>query len=383
MRKVRKVILLVKTSRKFERELLRGIAKYSRIHGAWAWYSADRRNGGTLPYLSPQHATGMIACCREAKRLEEFTNTGLPSILASTHKKVTCLPSIVCNNAAIANMAAKHLVERGFRHFAFCGFSNVYWSQGRCEAFYEVIARAGFQTHVFQRPIGRGRRSWDKEQALIADWIKSVPKPVGLMACNDDRAIHVIKACRDSGLYVPEEVAVVGVDNDDLVCELCDPPISSVDLNTERAGYEAAELLDKWMAGEKMAKEQILIQPTQIVVRRSTTVLAIDDQVVSMALRFIRQHSKELIQVGDVVAEVGLSRRPLQKRFRRILGRSIHEEIRRTHVKEFVRMLLETNMSVSQIAFALGYPSDKHIARIFRREKGMTPLAYRREYGRI
>jgi LacI family transcriptional regulator len=202
------------------------------------------------------------------------------------------------------------------------------------------------------------------------------------MACNDDRARQVMEACKIAGLHVPEEVAIIGVDNDDLVCNLSHPPLSSIALNFERSGYEAAELLDKLMTGEKMADQRIVVRPTHIVTRQSTDILAIEDREVAKAVRFIRQHSKEPIQVSDVVDAVLVSRRSLYHQFRRVLGRSPNEEIRRTRVEQIVRMLVETNLPVSKIAFALGYSSVAHIARYFRQEKGMNLQSYRKLYGR-
>ena len=220
------------------------------------------------------------------------------------------------------------------------------------------------------------------EQGLIADWLKSLPKPVGLMVCNDDRGRQITETCNAVGLNVPDEISVVGVDNDNLVCELSSPPLSSIALSVERAGYEAAELLDKLMAGKKKKTTRtITVSPTHIVTRQSTNILAIEDHEVVQAVRFIRKHPKEPIQVGDVVNVVTLSRRVLERRFRKALGRSVHDEIRRVRIEQVARMLMETNLSVSQIALDLGYPGVDHIARYFQREKGMSPLAYRKQYG--
>ena len=216
----------------------------------------------------------------------------------------------------------------------------------------------------------------------MAHWLKSLPKPVGLMTCCDDCSQHIIEACKIAELHVPEQVAVIGVDNDELVCKLSNPPLSSIALNFERGGYEAAELLDKLMTGkEKMKNQLIKVEPTYPVSRQSTDILAIDDSDIAKAIRFIRQHCKEPIRVDNVVAAAALSRRVLEKRFQKILGRSVLCEIRRVRVEQIVRMLVGTNLPISQIASKLGYPSVDHIARYFRQEKAMTPLAYRKQYG--
>ncbi len=184
-----------------------------------------------------------------------------------------------------------------------------------------------------------------------------------------------------AGLHVPEQVAIVGVDNDELVCELSDPPLSSVALNVERGGYEAAEMLDKLMAGKESIKKDIIVEPMHVVTRQSTDILAVEDPEVADAMRFIRRHSKRIIQVSDVVDSVGLSRRVLQQRFRRIFGRSIYDEIKRCRLEQIVLVLAETDLSISQIASAFGYAGIEKLSRYFQREKGMTPLAYRKQYG--
>ena len=190
-----------------------------------------------------------------------------------------------------------------------------------------------------------------------------------------------LKAPKLANLKVPDEVAVVGVDNDDLVCELYHPTISSIALNAERAGYEAAGLLDRMMTGEKMANQKIMVQPTYVVARQSTDILAIEDPDVISAMRFIRQHAKEPIQVSDVVKAIATSRQGLYQKFQKNLGSSINQEIRQVRIKIITRMLVETNLPVSRIAMALGFTSIDHIARYFKKEKGMGLLAYRRKYG--
>jgi LacI family transcriptional regulator len=203
------------------------------------------------------------------------------------------------------------------------------------------------------------------------------------MACNDDRGQYVLEACQIAGLRVPDDVAVIGVDNDDLICDLTVPPLSSIALNHEKAGYQAAQLLDEMMAGKKVDSKTIIpLESSHIVIRQSTDVLAIEDHELAEAVRFIRGHSREAIQVSDVVESVAVSRRVLERRFREVLKRSVHDEIARARVEHACRMLVETNLSVSQIAQHLGYPSDKHIARHFRKEKGMTPRQYRKKFGR-
>lgn len=195
------------------------------------------------------------------------------------------------------------------------------------------------------------------------------------------RAHHITEACKLAALRVPEDIAILGVDNDEFVCELSDPPISSISYNSERAGYNAAAVLDKMMKGEKVMQQTILIPATHVITRRSTDILAVEDPTVAEALRFIRQHANEPIQINDVAEAAALSRAALCNRFRIAIGHPPSIEIRRARVRHIVRLLLETNLPVSKIVSSLGYTNVAHIARYFRQEKGMGLMAYRKKHG--
>jgi LacI family transcriptional regulator len=319
---------------------------------------------------------------RDTERTQEIIAMGLPTIVTDLREEFSGSPIIKTDDVTIGKMAAEYLLNRGFRQFAFCGFDNMFWSRDRCRGFADSITEAGFATQFYKQPKSRIKRLPANELILMADWLKSLLKPVGLMTCNDDRGRGVIEACKMVGLHVPEQVAIIGVDNDELICDLSSPQLSSVALNLERSGYEAAELLDKLMAGkEKKTNQKILVQPTRIVTRQSTDILAIEDSEVAESVRFIRQCAREMIQVSDVAKVVSVSRRGLERRFRRVLNCSILDEIRRVRLEQVVRMLVETNQSVGQIALALSFPGIEHISRFFRKETGMSPLAYRKKYG--
>ncbi len=396
MGRIPKVILLIESSRAYGRGLLRGIAKYARLHGPWMFYSEPEytqfsglgtyrfsRGEPIMPSLEDWEADGIIARIANLEKSRSILPKKVPIVAIPTKNKIVGLPHLVSNETKVSEMVAEHLLERGFTNFGFCGFDDAYWSQIRSQRFCETIAQAGYKTYLFKCDNRRSKPSWNHELRAMADWLLSVPKPVAVMACNDNRARHVIEACKIAGLNVPEEVAIIGANNDETVCELSDPPLSSVALNTEKAGYEVAELLDRLMAGEKMAEQEIVVEPTHVVSRQSTDVLAIKDEEVAKAISFIRQNVKRPIQVADVVDATALSRRTLQKRFHTELRRSILQEIKRVRVKEIARLLMDTHMSVSQIAKEMGHPGPEHISRYFHKATGMSLLAYRKRYGSI
>lgn len=223
-------------------------------------------------------------------------------------------------------------------------------------------------------------RSWQQEQKVLAEWLRSLPKPVGIMGANDDRGQHVIEICNDLGLLVPDEVAVIGVDNDQFICELTNPPLSSVDRYFAKAGYEAAELLDKMMRGKRVKRQDIITRPSRVVSRQSTDVFSIEDPVVVEALRFIRRNANRVISVDDVVEQVAMSKRGLYHKFMHTLGRTVHEELIRTRTEQIAWMLEETELTITQIALDLGFPGQGHISRYFKKQKGLTPRQYRIRY---
>ncbi|MBI9019620.1 MAG: DNA-binding transcriptional regulator [Phycisphaerae bacterium] len=375
-----KVVLLLETSREYGRKLLFGITKYSYFHGPWAFHWKTGGRDRILPQLDLWGATGIIAHVSSQKKADEIIESGIPAVIKGLDG--TVLPLIKTDDAAIGKMGAEHLLERGFKNFAFCGYHDTYWSTNRQKYFTARLNEDGFEPFIYDAFGKPNITAWEDEQTHLADWLMSLPKPIGIMAPVDDRSINVIEACKIADIDVPNDVAIIGVDNDELVCQLAKPQLSSIALAAERAGFEAAELLGRLMQGEKMQGQQILTVPTHVETRQSTDILAIEDREIAQALQFIRQHPNEPLQVSDVVDAVAISRRSLQLRFKQALGRSILDEIRKVRIEQVSRMLTETNLPVSNIAMSLGFPGIDHIARFFRKEKKMSPLTYRKRYGK-
>src|SRR5260370_33507942 len=311
------VALLIETSNAYARGLLRGIRAYIREHRSWWIYVGEQRRGESAPsWLKKWHGDGIIARIESAAIARAIVASGLPAVDVSAARYVPELLYVETDDAAIASLAADHLLQRGFRHFGYCGDPRFNWSNWRAEHFQEQIARAAFDCSFYQSSRKRhGAAPWERERAAIGDWIRSLPKPVGVMACYDIRGREVLDICRQFGVKVPDEVAVIGVDNDELICDLADPPLSSVIPDAQRTGYEAARLLDLLMAGQSELPLAHLIKPLGIVVRGSTDVLATNDNEVSAAVRFIRAHASEGIKAEDVLRAVPLSRRVLESRF--------------------------------------------------------------------
>ena len=217
----------------------------------------------------------------------------------------------------------------------------------------------------------------------VTAWLRSLEKPIGLMACNDIRAQQVLQCCEDAGIAVPDDVAVIGVDNDEVICGLCHPNLSSVDPNTRQIGYDAAALLDRMMAGGKVTDGEVLVPPNRVMVRGSTDVVAIEDRTVAAAYRFLRDHACEGITVEDVVKRVSLSRRSLERRMQVYFGRSPSELIAEVRVARIKQLLEETDFPLKKIAGLAGFVHDEHMAVFFRKQVGEPPGKYRKAWRAI
>lgn len=380
------VILLIERARAYGQGLLRGIARYAGIYGPWLprmepeFYRLSRRQ--SREWMTESETDGVIAHVADAQVIESIMNMGVPAIIAGIREPAADAHAVVTDDDAIGQMAVDYFLDRGFRRVAYCGLDDMYWSRQRGEAFRNKSVQAGCEARIYEQPTKKGLRTDEGERPVLADWLRSLPKPTALLACNDDRGKQVLAACKIAALDVPDEIAILGVDNDSLVCELEYPQLSSIALSVEAAGYAAATLLGDLMAGRKIGqeRERIVVSPLYIVERQSTDVLATEDREVAAGLRFIREHVTMSMQVGDVAEAAALSRRALQQRFRQVLGRSIHDEIKRTQIDHMARMLVNTNLSIGEIARVLQCTELKNIARYFRRRTGLTPAQYRKKH---
>jgi len=374
---MKKIVLLIETSREFGRQLLIGIARYSRINGPWSFYKEQTGLKSSIPRLTSWKPDGIIM--RNSMIKQELLNLKIPTILALHDASIPKnLPIIKTDSPAIAKMASEHLIEKGFKNLAFCGFDNFEWSNVRKIYFSKYNDEAGIKTHIYNLPERIKKEDWASEQRHVIGWIKSLPKPVAIMACNDDRGQHILEVCKLIGLKVPDDVSVIGVDNDPMVCEIGDPPLTSIALNVESAGFNSAKLLDQLLSGEKMKGQQITVSPTHIVQRQSTDILAVNDIELAKALKFIRENAKNKILVDDIVKITNLSRRSLEKRFRELLQRSVYDEIRRVRVEMIAKLLIETDLPISQITSLFSFTDIEHISRYFKKVKGVSLNEFRK-----
>jgi LacI family transcriptional regulator len=385
MRGVPHVAVLIETSRAYGRGLLEGVTRYNRQHGPWSLYFEPHGlDDLPPPWLSGWKGDGILARIDNRRLAKAVLATRLPAVDLRGRLRGLGLPFIGVHNEAVGRLAFEHFADRGLRHFAFCGLApgTYYYMDLRREFFRRQVEAAGYVCHVFE-PEASGRRpTWEEEQDQLVAWLGRLPRPVGVMTCNDDRGHQVLDACRRAEVAVPEEVALVGVDNDTILCNMADPPMSSIDVNAERIGYEATGLLDELMHRRRARREAVSLEvaPRGIVTRQSSDVLAVGDPEVAAAVRFIRVHAGQGIGVGDVLRHVALSRSALERRFKIALKRTPKEEILRVQLDRARHLLSDSDLSLESIAGRCGFSSSKYFGDAFRRETGLRPGAYRKEF---
>jgi LacI family transcriptional regulator len=367
------IALLIETSNAYARGLLRGIVAYMREHRPWSLHLSEHNRGDKPPdWLSHWKGDGIIARIENTAIASALRHVKMPIVDVSAARLLPSLPWFETDDAAFAGLAAEHLLERGFKNFAYCGDAHFNWSKWRSEHFANFIRAAGYPCFTYS-PSKRFALDDERQVADIALWLHHLPKPIGVMACYDLRGQHVLNACRRMGIPVPDEVAVIGVDNDELLCELSHPPLSSVIPNTHRTGYEAAALLDAMMSGQRVIGETHLIPPVGIATRQSTDVLAIEDRHVARAVHYIRQHACDGINVHDVLKAVPHSRSLLETRFKKLIGRTPHEEILRVQLNRVKELLIETDLSLEAIAQRAGFSHVEYLSVVFKKKMGVPP----------
>lgn len=384
-----RVALLVESSRGYGRGLLVGIARYIREVEPWIVSRREHKLEDEIPeWFKAWNGDGIITRLDNPQLDSWLRRKGVPVVYLRTPRPRVKAPSVLLNDQSVVTLAFEHLRERGFRHFAFCGLNGADYSDVRRGAFVQRVRDAGFQCHVFKsahRPrfntvVGYERYGLLQEDEELRQWIESLAKPVGVMACNDLRGERVLAACRAAGVAVPDDLAVIGVDNDEVLCDFSNPPLSSVIPNTRRIGYEAAALLHRMMLGRKAPPPTVWIEPSGVATRRSTEVLAIEDRNIAAAARFIREHACESMDVSvkDVARASGLSERSLERRFARVLGHTPKEEILRVRLNRAKQLLGETDLSLAIVGEKIGLEHTEYLSRIFKKKTGMTPGEFRK-----
>lgn len=366
----------------YYRSVLRGIVRFAETKPEWL-FSSIIFDEWSLTGSVRTKAAGLIASIQSPEVAKLLVRSRRPIVNVSVVLPELKYPRVGVDNAIVGRQAADHFLERGLAHFGFIGPPHHLYSIERRQAFCQALYDAGFTLAIYETPAdvpfdSLGQR-WDLGTGFHR-WLRSLPKPAGLFMPSDAWGWQIAEACRHVSLRVPEDVALLGVDDDDLDCHLTRPRLSSVIVPADRIGFEAAALLDRMLAGNDAPVKPILIPPSGIATRRSSETLAIDDPEVVFTVRFIREHAHVPLRVSDVLQQVPLGRRTLERRFQKAFGRGLADEIRRAHLELAQRLLVRTDFPMKIIALKAGFSDFRHMAVVFRQEVGISPTAYRLQH---
>ena len=389
------VALIIESGRAFGRGLLQGIARYAHTQGNWSIvYHPWEWDDQTPAWLMQFRCDGVIARIDSKALLHALRRLKVPVVDVRRKFRTPGIPMVGSEYRLIAQLAADHLRERGFRNFAYCGYAGVDYSIRRRDDFINYLSNHHHKAIIYEGGSPHSAATWQRESAAmfhereLGAWLTKLPTPIGLMACNDVRGRQVLNACRIHHIKVPDEVAVIGVDNDEVLCDLADPPLSSVIPATDRIGYEAATLLNDMMRGIRPNLQEVCIEPLGVATRRSTDVLAVEDLRVAEALRFIRDHACEGITVEDVLNHLcnkdslQVSRSTLEHRFNEIVKHSPKEEIMLVRLQRMKQLIVNTDWTLPEIATRVGIQHAEYLSTLFKRKFGRTPGEFRRHMRR-
>ncbi|MDB6148613.1 MAG: LacI family transcriptional regulator [Chthoniobacter sp.] len=379
------VALIIETSKVYGREILLGISRFLALHGPWSIFTHERGQNDPDPsWLARWGGHGIITRSFDLKLCRRAWKRGIPVVSLRHLSEKPPLPTVFPDQRLIGERVATHFTTRGFRHFGYCGVAGKKeWERRRRTAFIRHVETNGGSWHEYQPDdTSDADGNWEKEQEALIAWLQDLPKPVGIMAAHDSKGVQILDACRRAGIPVPDAVAVVSVDNDPVLCELASPPLSSLDQNGQKLGFEAASLLDRMMRGEKIEPANFFFEPGEVITRQSSDVFAVRDQNVAKAARFIRENACREINSKAIALAAGQSRRALEKKFRACTGRTPMEEVHEIRLRRIKQLLTETDYILPVVAEQSGFTYHEYMSRFFKKHTGITPGDYRRKYGK-
>jgi LacI family transcriptional regulator len=375
-----RIALLIETSTSWGVRLIRGIGQFAQERGDWLIHVEPRGRYERSRIPAGWKGDGIIARINQESLAREIVAAAIPAVNVSWF---TFDGPNICRTSASeresGDLAADYFLSLGLRRFAYCGpLRRPGYEDQFAAAYSERLAAAGYPCEVYPALKGDQRTiPWDEQLNSLVGWLKELPRPTGLLCWSAWRGRQVTEACQYAGIRVPDEVAVLGGEHDDLMAMISTPPLSTIEQPAERIGYEAAALLQKMMQGEEPPSKAVMFSPTRVVVRQSTDILAVEDDVVRKALRVIHQQACSGVNVSDIVSQLMIARRALEQRFVQHLGRTPAVEIRRVRIEAAKKLLVETDQNMAQIARATGFGEQDLFSRTFRRNTGMTPTEFR------
>lgn len=379
-----KILILIDYSSEFSRRLLKGLIQYSKEHGPWifyrlpSYYKTLYGKEGIVKWAKEWEADAIVARWDDDST-EILESLNIPILLQNYKDRSPYFSNLTGDYFGTGEMAAQFFIKRRYRNFAFYGSKGVVWSRERAAGFKSQVERVGGKYHYFESE-NLNEDGWSNSHTQLDKWLLSLPKPVGLFACDDNFALKVSQICKITNIRIPEDISLLGVDNDDLICNLSDPPISSIVTDVEKGGYEAGRLIDRMTSGEIKEPFNIIIRPTRLELRKSTEKYDIANEYIAQIVHFIEDNFVSDINIEDLTKQVPLSRRNLEVKFKDEMGTSIYQFILSCRIDYFAHLLATTQRTLFDLALESGFNDCKNIARIFKKIKGCTPIEYRKEF---
>lgn len=366
-------------------DVVKGVVNYFKSHDNWTLhiepsFSVKELYKKDIAYTFSGVSAVFIQSLHSAE-LEKFIKKLKMPVIAALDKTISGCINIIADEDKIAELAYKTLTESGFENLAFYGYSNQIFSNNRRKSFIKVLKANKKPIYQYHDDYYEHLVTWAWDAEKLSKWLLSLPKPIGIMCCCDHTAFRLVNTCNELGIPIPEQTSVLSVGDNSLICSLNNPEISSIAMDFEYAGFLGAEMLKKVVDKQEKHTCTILASPKYVTKRHSTDILITPNDEVTKAIRYIHSNPNNLIGVADVLKVTGLSRRHLERKFKEIFNKTIYEEIRRVRVQQIIKLLLDTNLTISEISYTLGYMGDSHIRRYFKAETGITPRQYRKKQG--
>ncbi len=377
--KIPRIAILVDTSTGWGRRIVRGILDYTIQFGPWNIWIEQKGQNEVFEIPPETNLDGIIGRISTPRLANQLKESRIPTVnISGLIVKDADFPRITTDWNAAAELAVEHFRDRALRNFAYAGPVHLSYVREHELAFQNVLAKSGTTCHVYEpTDIKDHRKQWSSRHKSLIPWLQSLPKPIGIYTWGFQIGRDIIGACREAGISVPHDIAVLGGDYDDLLSDSCHPALSGIVTPAKRIGYEATKILHDIIKGKKVPNKDLFIRPEEIEERLSTEMLAINDPLIVQALTYLRDHACEPIQVEDILKTVPMARRSLERRFKQLTGRNPAQEIRRLRINNARKLLAKTDLSMEEIAESCGYASYNYLGNIFKQETGMTPGAYR------
>lgn len=381
-RHIPRVALLIETTRTYTRELLGGIRRYIAEHGPWSTFIELRAlDSSPPPWLKSWDGDGIISRTFTQETADLIAASGIPAVEIRSSRLCKQLPFVGMDNHLIGRTVAEHFYNRGYRNFAVYSLSTETFFEQRVQNFVSSVKDAGRHCEVLPEEEAENVSDWEQAQARLIAWLEQLPKPVGIFAASDQLGVRLLDACQRAGIAVPEEVAVVGAENEETLCEFATPPLSSLRYDGPTVGYRAAETLARLMAGKRPKQREILVPPRGIMVRASSDDLVIHDQLVARASRLMREGIASGITVDEVCRKLNASRSTLERRMKAALHRRPKDELQRLRFRLVERLLHDTDLTMDAIAEQAGFTHSHYLQAAFKARHGVTPGQFRKQRG--